>query len=299
MGCLKGLSLAALTALNVGVAAAQQPLSPEDKPVVAAPAAPVTTAGASTSSADRSLTAEDVEPWLDGFMPYALHSADIAGAVVTVVKDGQVVAARGYGWADIAHRNPVDPNLTLFRPGSVSKLVTWTAVMQQVEAGKLDLDADVNRYLDFAIPPRDGQPITLRQIMTHTAGFEEAIKDLIAHDPKSVRPLGEYLKRWTPRRIFDVGTTPAYSNWATCLAGYMVERVSGMPFDDYVEQRIFQPIRQLVVATNQIASGNLTPSFSLATPVPWSVAAADFNHDGVVGSQDFFDFLIAFFAGCR
>src|SRR6185503_14241857 len=167
MGCLK-VWLVALAASNVGVAAAQQPLSPERNPVVAAPAAPVTTAAASAPAADRPLTADDVEPWLDGYMPYALHSADIAGAVVTVVKDGQVVAARGYGWADIAHRKPVDPDQTLFRPGSVSKLVTWTAVMQQVEAGKLDLDTDVNRYLDFEIPPRNGQPITLRQIMTHT-----------------------------------------------------------------------------------------------------------------------------------
>jgi CubicO group peptidase (beta-lactamase class C family) len=266
MACLKGLSLAALAVLDVGVAAAQEPLSPEIKPVVAALAAPVTTAGAGTPAADRPLTAEDVEPWLDGFMPYALHSADIAGAVVTVVKDGQVVAARGYGWADIAHRNPVDPNLTLFRPGSVSKLVTWTAVMQQVEAGKLDLDADVNRYLDFAIPPRDGQPITLRQIMTHTAGFEEAIKELISHDPKSVRPLGEYLKRWTPRRIFDVGTTPAYSNWATCLAGYMVERVSGMPFDDYVEQRIFQPLDMKTATFRQPLPAQLAPLMATGYP---------------------------------
>ena len=264
MGCLK-VSLAALAASS-GVAAAQQPLSPERKPVVAAPAAPVTTAGASTSATDRPLTAEDVEPWLDGYMPYALHSADIAGAVVTVVKDGQVVAARGYGWADIAHRKPVDPNLTLFRPGSVSKLVTWTAVMQQVEAGKLDLDADVNRYLDFEIPPRNGQPITLRQIMTHTAGFEEAIKDLITRDPKSVRPLGEYLKRWTPRRIFDAGTTPAYSNWATCLAGYMVERVSGMPFDDYVEQRIFLPLDMKTATFRQPLPAHLAPLMATGYP---------------------------------
>jgi CubicO group peptidase (beta-lactamase class C family) len=266
MGCLKGLSLAALAASSVGVAAAQEPLSPENKPVVGAPAAPVTTAGASTPAAGRPLTAEDLEPWLDGYMPYALHSADIAGAVVTVVKDGQVIAARGYGWADIAHRNPVDPKLTLFRPGSVSKLVTWTAVMQQVEAGKLDLDADVNHYLDFKIPPRNGQPITLRQIMTHTAGFEEAIKDLISHDSKSVRPLGEYLKRWTPRRIFDAGTTPAYSNWATCLAGYMVERVSGMPFDDYVEQRIFRPLDMKTATFRQPLPAELAPLMATGYP---------------------------------
>lgn len=264
MGYLTGW-LAALIALNAGVAAAQEPLSPERNPVVADPAAPVTTAGAS-ASADRPLTTDDVQPWLDGYLPYALHSADIAGAVVTVVKDGQVIAARGYGWADIAHRKPVDPNLTLFRPGSVSKLITWTAVMQQVEAGKLDLDVDVNRYLDFKIPPRNGQPITLRQIMTHTAGFEEAVKDLISHDPKSVVPLGEYLKRWTPRRIFDAGTTPAYSNWATCLAGYMVERVSGLSFDEVVEQRIFQPLDMKTATFRQPLPAHLAPLMATEYP---------------------------------
>jgi CubicO group peptidase (beta-lactamase class C family) len=80
-------------------------------------------------------------------------------------------------------RKPVDPERTLFRPGSVSKLVTWTAVMQMVEQGKLNLDADVNTYLDFKIPAFEGAPITLRQIMTHTAGFEEAAKEIIDYDP--------------------------------------------------------------------------------------------------------------------
>ena len=179
MGCLKFRWLAALAAFNVGVAAAQQPLSPESKPVVAAPAAPVTSAGASASAADRPLTAEYLEPWLDGFMPSALHSADIAGAVVTVVKDGQVLAARGYGWADIAHRKTVDPNLTLFRPGSVSKLVTWTAVMQQVEAGKLDLDVDAAWFLaSFAGSLLGGVVGTLWTAMSHAAFF--AVLALIA-----------------------------------------------------------------------------------------------------------------------
>ena len=94
----------------------------------------------------------DVDAWLDGYMPYAMETGDIAGAVVVVVKDGQVLTERGFGYADVAKRMPVDPSATLFRPGSVSKLFTWTAVMQLVEQGKLDLDADVNTYLDFKIP---------------------------------------------------------------------------------------------------------------------------------------------------
>ncbi len=93
-----------------------------------------------------------------------------------------MLAQKGYGYSDVKTRKPVDPELTLFRPGSISKLFTWTAVMQQVEQGKLDLDADVNKYLDFEIPPRDGQPITLRNIMTHTAGFEEQLKGLMGDE---------------------------------------------------------------------------------------------------------------------
>src|ERR1700744_430936 len=147
------------------------------------------------------LTAEDVDAWLDGYMPYALATGDIAGAVVAVVKDGKIVTERGYGYSDLEKRTPVDPKLTLFRPGSVSKLVTWTAVMQQVEKGKIDLDADVNRYLDFKIPDLDGRPVTMRNLMQHTAGFEEQSKDIIGEDPNGIR-YDALLKRWTPSRVF-------------------------------------------------------------------------------------------------
>ena len=188
------------------------------------------------------LTKADVDVWLDGFLPYALRTGDIPGVVVTVVKDGQILTARGFGYADVEKRTPVDPERTLFRPGSVSKLVTWTAAMQLVEQGKLDLDRDVNTYLDFKIPEYDGKPVTLRQLMTHTAGFEEAVKDIIFTDPAHLLPLGDYLKRWTPKRVFEPGTTPAYSNWGTALTGYLVERVSGESFDDYCDKHIFAPL---------------------------------------------------------
>lgn len=212
-------------------------------PAAPAPAATPTAAVTAAPSGARALTADDANAWLDGFMPYALARGDVAGAVVTVVKDGQILTAKGYGYADVKKKTPVDPATTMFRPGSVSKLVTWTAVMQQVEAGKLDLDADVDTYLDFKLPERKDGPITLRHIMTHTAGFEEQVKGLIHDDPATLRPLGEYARDFAPIRIFKAGTTPAYSNYATGLAGYLVERVSGQRFDDYVEQHIFKPLR--------------------------------------------------------
>src|SRR5688572_18704466 len=212
------------------------------------------------------LTRENLEAWLDGYMPYALQTGDIAGAVVVVVKDGQILAQKGYGYSDVKTRKPVDPELTLFRPGSISKLFTWTAVMQQVEQGKLDLDADVNKYLDFEIPARDGQPITLRNIMTHTAGFEEQLKGLMGVE-KLQRPLDEHLKDWVPDRIFPAGTTPAYSNYATALAGYIVARASGMSFDDYIDQHIFAPLGMKQSTFRQPLPENLASHMSKGYPV--------------------------------
>jgi CubicO group peptidase (beta-lactamase class C family) len=189
------------------------------------------------------LTRADLEAWLDGFIPYAIARGNIAGGIVVVVKDGGVLLQKGYGYADVEKKKPVDPEATLFRPGSVSKLFTWTAVMQQVERGKLDLDADVNQYLDFEIPPGPaGEPIRLRDLMTHTPGFEEQLKELISENPETLASLGDSLKRWVPERIFKAGTMPAYSNYATALAGYIVERTSGLSFDDYLDQNVLGPL---------------------------------------------------------
>jgi CubicO group peptidase (beta-lactamase class C family) len=256
------LTLAALFALATFAAAAQGPApaaSPTTPPAVQegkqAPTAPAATG--------KALTADDVNAWLDGYMPYALATGDLAGAVVVVVKDGQIVTERGFGYADVAAKKPVDPKLTLFRPGSTSKLFTWTAVMQLVEQGKLDLDADVNKYLDadFQVPPRDGKPITLRNIMTHTAGFEEQVKNIITEDPSQPGYV-ELLKRWMPTRVFDAGTTPAYSNYATSLAGYIVERVSGESFYDYIDKHIFAPLDMAHSTFRQPLPKNLEPDMA-------------------------------------
>jgi CubicO group peptidase (beta-lactamase class C family) len=227
------LGIAALIALPV---AAQGPVSPSLSRSAAIPQALVPPAGS------RPLDAADLEAWLDGFLPFALEQGRIAGAVVIVVQGNRPILQKGYGFSDAALRKSVDPASTLFRPGSVSKLFTWTAVMQQVEAGKLDLDKDVNAYLDFKIPPYDGKPITLRQIMTHTAGFQESLRYLITSDPKSVMALKKQMPLALPDRVTAAGTTPAYSNYATALAGYMVERVSGEDYEKYVERHIFAPL---------------------------------------------------------
>ena len=243
MKSLRSLAIGLLVLIgSASLAQDQRSLAPTIAPPVTASAESTASARPPAPPGPHQLTQADVEAWLDGYLPYALHSGDIAGATVAVVQNGQLLTSRGYGYADVAKRTPVDPAITLFRPGSVSKLITWTAVMQLVDQGKLDLDADVNLYIDFKIPPRNGKPVTLRNILTHTGGFEEVGKDLINYEQHQPMALGAYLKRYVPQRIFAPGTTPAYSNWATSLAGYIVERKSGMPFDDYVEQRIFAPL---------------------------------------------------------
>lgn len=231
-----GLAITALTLGGARPALAQRPEAAPPGPPAAqqGPTGPTPVAP--------QLTRADVESWVDGFLPYALQKGNVAGAVVVVVKDGDILLKKGYGYADVKAKTPVDPDATLFRPGSVSKLFTWTAVMQLVEQGKLDLDRDVNDYLDFKIPSGFGRPITLRNIMTHTPGFEEVEKNLFSNDSTSVAPMDAFLKAWTPERVFPPGQVPAYSNYATAVAGYIVQRVSGEPFDDYIDRHIFAPL---------------------------------------------------------
>jgi hypothetical protein len=150
----------------------------------------------------------------------------------------------------------------LFRWGSVSKLFTWTAVMQLVEQGKIDLDADVNQYLDFKIPARDNKPVTMRNIMTHTAGFEERLKGITWDGADGDLSLDQYLKQYIPERIYAPGGTPAYSNFAAAMAGYIVARVSGVSFDEYVEKHLLEPLQMRSSTFRQPLPEGLKPNMS-------------------------------------
>jgi CubicO group peptidase (beta-lactamase class C family) len=185
---------------------------------------------------------QELEAFLDEFFAALLEAYHIPGGTVAVVKDGELFFAKGYGYADLEKRIPVDPDETLFRPGSVSKLFTWTAVMQLVEQGTLNLSADVNTYLTgFKIPDTYPEPITLAHLMTHTAGFEDRV-GIWARTAEGLEPLGEFLANNMPARVRPPGELAAYSNYGTALAGYIVEEVSGMPFEDYVEEHIYKPL---------------------------------------------------------
>ena len=217
----------------------------ERKPLAAvvAPALPAGSADRSATTRESAMTKEDVETFFDTLVQYGIARGNIAGGVITVVKDGQTLFAKGYGYANVAEHKPVVADETLFRVASITKPFTWTSVMQLVEQGKLDLDRDVNEYLDFRIEPAFGKPITLRNLMTHTAGFEETFAGGEVKKYGQLVPLREYLIKHQPARIYPPGELVAYSNYGANLAGYIVERVSGEPYADYVTDHILKPLR--------------------------------------------------------
>jgi CubicO group peptidase (beta-lactamase class C family) len=186
----------------------------------------------------------DLEAFLDGVIEGRMDSFNVAGVTVSVVHNGQMIFAKGYGYGDVAARRAVDPAVTLFRPGSISKTFTWTAAMQLYEQGKLDLDADVRTYLtDVVLPDTYDEPITMSHIMAHAVGFEDlAIGHLFGDDPDAVHPLKEYLLNFQPGQVREPGTLSSYSNYASALAGHVIANISGMPYEEYLERNIFSPL---------------------------------------------------------
>ncbi|MGH9675993.1 MAG: serine hydrolase domain-containing protein, partial [Candidatus Acidiferrum sp.] len=237
-----GLVLVLMACTCIPAAAAPPQSAPAPKPLAPAAAGSQTAALAIPVPVAHALEKSDLDAFFDGAIPLQLQRSDIAGATVLVMKDGQTLLKKGYGYADFSKKKPVDPDTTIFRLASISKLFTWTSVMQLAEQGRLDIDADVNKYLDFQITPAFGKPVTLRNLMTHTGGFEEEIRDIIFTDPKLASPLRDFLIANQPRRMYPPGEVSAYSNYGVGLAGYIVQRVSGQPFEQYVLDHIFQPL---------------------------------------------------------
>ncbi|MFI9838883.1 serine hydrolase domain-containing protein [Nonomuraea sp. NPDC051941] len=200
---------------------------------------PPATAAASARIPDT----RELADFFDAAMAKGLRANHVPGAVVSVVGGGKILFSKGYGLADRENGTPFDPGTSLVRIASITKLFTWTAVMQQVQRGRLDLHADVNRYLTtFRIPATYPQPITLAHLMDHTAGFEDSTIGVGARSKADVPPLGTYLAEHVPARVRPPGQVSAYSNYGAALAGYIVAQVSGQPYDQYVKDHILDPL---------------------------------------------------------
>jgi CubicO group peptidase (beta-lactamase class C family) len=214
---------------------------------------------------------EDLETFLDGFFALQLAQTHTPGAVIVVVQDGELIFAKGYGLANVEEAIPMDPERTVMRLGSVSKLFVATAVMQLAEQGRLDLHADVNQYLTaFQIDATYPQPITLAHLLTHTAGLDEAWDT--STDPTAIPSLGDYLPLRL-RRILPPGEAWYYSGVGYALAAYVVETVTGMPFSQYVDVHILQPL------------GMTRSRYLLAPPLPTGLATGYLYHEGTYEPQ--------------
>lgn len=186
---------------------------------------------------------QELEAFMDGVITSQLAAYHLPAAAVAVVKDGELFFAKGYGYANIEEQIPVIADQTLFRPGSITKLFTWTAIMQLVEQGKLDLNEDINIYLkDFQIPRTYPQPITLANLLTHTSGLEDRGEGLYVRNLEDMLSLSAYAARYLPSRIRPPGELMGYSNYGAGLAGYIIESVSGMRYEQYVEKYILLPL---------------------------------------------------------
>ncbi len=187
---------------------------------------------------------QELEAFLDDFFANEMVKQHVPGAAVALVKDGKIFFSKGYGYADLEKKIPVVPDKTLFRVGSISKLFTTTAVLQLVEQGKLKLDDDVNKYLKrFQVKNTYPKPVTIANLLTHTDGFDSGWgMGAFARRASEMTPLGDFLAKRLPPRILPPGEVFLYSDVGMNLAGYLVEEISGVPFAQYIEQNILQPL---------------------------------------------------------
>ena len=211
----------------------------------------------------------EMEAFCDQFFLTQMEKLHIPGVSLIVVQDGVVVLDKAYGYADLAMGSPISAETSVMRIGSISKLFVATAVMQLVEQEQLDLDVDVNRYLvAFHLEDTFPQPVTLAHLLTHTAGFEDPPYATYS-DPHEVQPLSAHLAEKMPPRTHPPGEEFVYSSYGYALAALIVEEVSGMPFDRYVEERIFKPL-------------DMTHSrYLLSLPLPENLATGYFYQGGV------------------
>lgn len=186
---------------------------------------------------------DDVERYVDGIIEAQREAYHAVGASVAVVKDGKVILAKGYGLSDRETGRTVSGAESMFRAASITKTFTATAIMQLIEQGKIDLDRDVNAYLDFALPDFKGKPVTVRNLLSHTAGFEDKYIGFFTYfSDEAQTPLCKLLAQNQPRRIWGPGEKTSYSNYGYSLLGCVIEKASGMPYADYMQNHIFRPL---------------------------------------------------------
>lgn len=215
------------------------------------------------------LEAKQVEAFVDGFFNQPQNKEQLTGAAVVLVKGDGVLFQKGYGYADLKSKKPIDAENSVFRIASISKLFTATAVMQLVEQGKIDLQGDVQAYLgDLKIPNKTGKTLTMEHLLTHTTGFDYTDSPNLSE--KEV-PNNQFIKEQIPTIVRDPGEAYRYDNYAFNLQGYIVERLSGVPFSQYVQKHILEPLgmgSSSFQITPELREHLATPYTAKKEPIP-------------------------------
>ncbi|MEM7116884.1 MAG: serine hydrolase domain-containing protein [Chloroflexota bacterium] len=242
----------------------------------------------------------ELATFLDPRIQEAMDEASIPGAIVVIVKDGQILFNEGYGVANLKTGQPIDPDTTGFRVASLTKLLTATAVLQLADQGLVDLHADVDQYLPFTLPNTYPEPITLYHLLTHSSGLDDSQTGDAAHTPTDIVPLADYLAKNLPDRIHPPGQLIDYSNHGYALAGYIVEVVSKRPFANYVNEEILQPLNMTYSTLHQPPPSHITPAtgYSSVASEPLRPEPLDFSNvapaDALIASgTDMAQFMLA------
>lgn len=239
--------------------------------VVAAAAA----AGKSDAQSAAPVDTTALAAFVDSFVTARMAADRIPGAGFVFVQNGRAVVARGYGLADVARQRPVVPASTIWRIGSISKVVTATAVMQLVDRGAVKLDAPVDAYVRRVDIPRTyPEPVTVRQLLDHTGGFDEIRPGTQAPSRDALLPLDDFLQGRLVR-VRPPGRTIAYSTYGITLAGELVEEVSGETFEAFLRRSIWEPLgmRRTSIDVPDSLRNDLAIGYELAgdsfTAQPW------------------------------
>ncbi len=186
---------------------------------------------------------EELEAFMDDYLAEQMAEYHIPGVVITFVKDGEVFFSKGYGYADMENQTPMDTEETLLTTASLGKAFSAVGVLQQYERGAIDLHEDIRPYItDFQLQTNFDEALTFANLLTHTDGFEARMIGVAAQDQEGLIPLGELIETYTPTQLYPPGQYMTYGDFAATLAGYVVQEVSGIPFEEYMKSNILSPL---------------------------------------------------------
>lgn len=191
--------------------------------------------------------------FLNGVFQQQLEDSDIPGIMAVAVDENGLIYSNSFGHAHLDKNQELDPAETLMRTGSTGKIFTWLALLQQVEAGNVDLEEDINYYLpeNLQFDYGENDPIKVINLMTHTPGFEDIQLGIMVESVDNLVSLEDYLETTRPEIVREPGRIPAYSNYGTTLAAYIIERVTGLSYHEYLEKNIFSPLRMSKSSSRQ------------------------------------------------